>query len=255
MQKCLSENFHSMRACSRLRHCLNMPLVDNVDAVVLSTLFLGYLSFADTTEDFGVALKQRQVPFFWLGNQLGLGSLVTSFKTKASTRSSPLGMFENVAEAILMLDDNRSGTDDIPPELATLFDVKEESSTNDHPYLNALLRLRHLLALDPDEELALVLYMQFMEGASPHFLLILNNLDPKALMLLSYWLALLCSNDCWWSRVRAKNECWVVCEHIEKYGDELLWKYMDFPAAACGYPYLGTASSGRDLVARIRFDV
>ncbi|KIV96595.1 hypothetical protein, variant [Exophiala mesophila] len=254
MQKCLSENFHSMHACARLRRSLDMPQVDNVDAVVISTLFLGYLSFADTTEDFGVPLRQREVPFFWLRNQIGLESLVHLFQAKASIRKSSLGMFEDVADAILMLDDKKPATDSIPADLATLFDIREDSSSNDHPYLSALLRLRHLLALNPDNELAVVLYMQFMEGVSQHFLQLLDTLDPKALMLLSYWLALLCSNNCWWSRVRAKNECWAVCEHIDTFGDELLWKFMDFPANACGYPYSGTSSAGRDVVLRIRCD-
>lgn len=253
-QRCASENFHSMRACSGLRKCLDMPKVDQIDAAMTTSMFLASLSFADTTDDLQVSLNARPVPFFWLGNQLGLGSLFTMFQSRAGTQSMWLGMFEEVTETILQLNDNRSGTDGIPAELATIFNVEETSTCNQHQYLKVLRRLCRLIPIDPENELALLQYMQFVEGLSPQFIRLLNALDTRALMLLSYWLALLCAKDCWWSHLRARNDCWAICEHLEKCGDERVWKYMDFPAAACGYPYNGNASSGHLLVDRLRLD-
>jgi hypothetical protein len=241
-----------MRACSGLRQCLDMPEVKNIDAAVTTSMFLGSLAFADTTDDFQVPLKDRLVPFFWLGNQLGLGSFFTLFQGRATTESIWFSMFDGVAEAVLRLDDDRPGTEGLPAELVTIFEVKEASTCDRHQYLRDLRRLCRLLAINPENELALLQYMQLVDGVSLQFIRLSNALDSRALMLLSYWLALLCAKDCWWSRLRARNDCWAICEHLDKCGDELLRKYMDFPAAACGYPYFGATPAGQDLVDQLR---
>lgn len=254
-QKCYSEMFHSMQACSGLRKCLDIQRSDQIDAAMTTSMFLGSLSFADTTEVFQVPLTSRSVPFFWLGNQLGLGGLLSLFRSRANIHGLWLGVFEEVAQVVELLDDNRSGTDDISADLAIIFDVKESSTCDDHPFLRALRRLCRLLSTDPDNELALLQYMQFVDGLSAQFVNLLNALDARGLMLLSFWLALLCAKDCWWSRVRAKTDCWAICEHLETYGDESLWKYMDFPAQACDYPYTARAAPcGQPLVDCLRLE-
>jgi hypothetical protein len=253
-QRCPSEMFHSMQACSGLRHYLDTPQSDKIDAAMTTSMFLGSLSFADATEELQVPLKNRPVPFFWLGNQLGLGSLLTIFQSRGSIQSMWFSMFDQVAEDVQQLYDNRPGTDGIPAELAVIFKVKETSRCDGHPYLRVLRRLCRLLPVDPEDELALLQYMQFVEGLSSQFVRLLNTLDIRALLLLSYWLALLCAKDCWWSRLRARNDCWAICQHLEEDGNELLWKYVDFPAAACGYPYTGGSAAGCTLVASLRLD-
>ncbi|KAJ9615380.1 hypothetical protein H2200_001455 [Cladophialophora chaetospira] len=253
-QRCLSEIFHSMQACVGLRQCLDVPRADQTDAAMITSMFLGSVSFADTTEVFQVPLKSRPVPFFWLGNQLGVGALVSLFQTRANRHSLLLGVFEELAQVVVHVDDDRSGTNDIPAELATIFEVEDSSTCNEHPYLGALRRLCRLLRTDPENEFALLQYMQFVDGLSPQFIRLLNALDTRALMLLSYWLALLCAKDCWWSRVRARTDCWTICEHLELHGDETSWKYMDFPAKACGYPYTGAVPSGQYLVDLLRLE-
>lgn len=217
-------------------------------------MFLGSLSFADATEDLEVPLTNRPVPFFWLRNQLGLGSLFTMFQSRAGMQSIWFSMFDQVADDVFQLNDNRPGTEGIPAELAMIFKVRETSICDRHHYLRVLRRLCRLLPINPGNELALLQYMQFVEGLSLQFIGLLNALDVRALLLLSYWLALLCTKDCWWSRLRARNDCWAICKHLEEHGNELLWKYMDFPAAACGYPYTGAAAAGLHLVARLRLD-
>ena len=253
-QRCYSEMFHSMQACSGLRHCLDNEGPEQTDAAMTTSVFLGSISFADTTEVFQVPLTGRSVPFFWLSSQLGLGALASLFRPRASTHSLWLGIFEEAAQVVVQLDDKRSGMDDIPVELATIFDVEETSTCDDHRYLRVLRQLCQLLSTDPENESALLQYMQFVDALSPRFLHLLNALDTRALMLLSFWLALLCAKDCWWSRVRARTDCWAICEHLEIHGDESLWKYMDFPAEACGYSYIGAAPSGRHVVEWLRLE-
>ena len=251
-QRCASENFHSMRACSGLRRCLDMSEVDKIDAAITTSMLLGSLTFADTTEDFRIPLRHRPVPFAWLGSQLGLGSLLSLFQFRANTQSMWLSMYEEVAATVLHLSDNRPGTDGIPAELAMLFDVTESSACDQHDYLRVLRRLCRLLSIDSGDKMALLQYMQFVDGVSSQFVGLVNALDIKALILLSYWLALLCAQDCWWSRLRAKNDCWAICEHLQKYGDDSMWSYMDFPAAACDYPYIHAARAGQHLVGCLR---
>lgn len=172
-----------MQACSGLRHYLDTPQSDKIDAAMTTSMFLGSLSFADATEDFQVPLKNWPVPFFWLGSQLGLGSLLTIFQSRASMQSMGLSMFDQVSEDVLPLYDNRPGTDGLPAELAMIFKVKDTSSCDCHHYLRVLRRLCRLLAIAPENELALLQYMQFVEGLSSHFVRLLNALDISALLL------------------------------------------------------------------------
>jgi hypothetical protein len=247
-KRCPSEIFHSMRASNMLRHCLDLPQIETIDAAVTTSMFLGSLAFADLTDDLDVPLTQRPVPFAWLGNQLGLASFLTLFRWKAGTPSEWLSMFEEIAEAVLLLDDNRTGCDGIPADLASVFEIDETSTCDGHPYLKIVRRLWLLLPIDSGNELSLLQYMQFMDGLSFHFVRLLNSLDSRALLLLAYWLALLCTKDCWWSGLRARNDCWAICEFMDQNRDEVLWRYMDFPAAACGYPYKAAAPAGQLLV-------
>lgn len=247
-QRCPGEMFHSAQAASKLRHSLSTLSVANIDAAMTTSIILGSLSFANATDDFQIPLKSRPLPFYWLGSQLGARSLVSMFRSNDGAQSMWLRVFEENSEALQPLEDCRSGTDGIPEEFTTVFGVVEGSSCDSHPYLTALRRLCRLLYIDPESDLAFFSYTQFVEGMSPQFVGLLNALDTRALMLLSYWLALLCVKDCWWSRFRANLDCRAICEHLEKHGDELLWRYMDFPARACGYSYLGTAPSGVHVV-------
>ncbi|KAL6242520.1 hypothetical protein RBB50_010660 [Rhinocladiella similis] len=243
-----------MKACSGLRQYLAVQQVDNVDAAITTSMFLGSVSFADLEDDFQVSLKGRQIPFSWLGSQLGLGSILALFKSKSDMQSMWIKTLEPVAEAVLHLDDRLPGADSLPPEFATIFGVYDGSSSCNHPYLKLLRRLCRLLPIDPENEFALLQYMQFVEGISSHFLHLLNSLDTRALLLVSYWLALLCAKDCWWTRLRAQNDCWAICEHIEQSGDKFLWRYMDYPAIACGYRYTGDSPAGQVLVECLRGD-
>ncbi|KAK6373700.1 hypothetical protein LTS17_008193 [Exophiala oligosperma] len=257
--RCLSETYHSMQACSGLRRCLEMQQVDKVDAAITTSMFLGSISFADLEDDFQVPLKDRRKPFSWLGSQLGLGSILTLFKSKSNVQDSMwINTLEPTAETVLhLLDDGLPGTaatDGLPDEFATIFGVCETSGPLTNSHHKVLRRLCRLLPIVPENEVALLQYMQFVEVISSQFLHLLNSLDTRALLLVSYWLALLCAEDCWWTRRRAQNDCWAICEHIEQTGDKSLWRYMDFPAAACGYPYTGDAPAGQRLVEWFRGD-
>ncbi|KIW12660.1 hypothetical protein PV08_09938 [Exophiala spinifera] len=260
--RCLSETYHAMRACSGLRQWLEAQKLDKVDAAITTSMFLGCISFADMDDDFQVSLQHRQTPFSWLGSQLGLGPILTLFQSKSGVdRSMWISTLEPVVEALLIPHPDDHGQQPggahgggVPAELATIFEVFSfSSSSTNHPYLQTLRRLCRLVAIDPEDELALLQYVQFVEGISSQFLHLLNSLDTRALLLVSYWLALLCAKDCWWTRARALNDCRAICEQIEQAADKSLWwKYVDFPAAACGYPYTCDDPAGQRLVEGLR---
>ena len=116
-----------------------MQQVDKVDAAITTSMFLGSISFADLEDDFQVPLKDRRKPFSWLGSQLGLGSILTLFKSKSNVQDSMwINTLEPTAETVLhLLDDGlpgTAGTDSLPDEFATIFGVCETSGplTNSH---------------------------------------------------------------------------------------------------------------------------
>lgn len=241
-----------MRACSELRRSLEVPRIDKGDAAIATSLLLKSLSFADTIDDFQVPLRNRSVPFSWLINRLSLKSLSVVLQVRCGPQELQLISLDPTVEASRHLQDQYFEISIISEEFAAMLGVDEKSARDDYDYLIIVSKLCRLLAMDPADELAVHQYMQFVEELPSRFIALLNTLDTRALVLLSYWLALLCAQGCWWSQERARIDCLAICEHLEIYASKSIWLCMDFPAAACGYPYIDAVGNGQRIVQRMR---
>lgn len=75
----------------------------------------------------------------------------------------------------------------------------------------------------------------FMGRLEPPYLDLLLRKDPAALLVLSWWLALMCKVDEWWAETRVRSECTAICMRLENSEDPRILRLLEFPASCCGY--------------------
>lgn len=136
-------------------------------------------------------------------------------------------------------DDHRMGREDLDPTLATLCDIDDTTTEETNPFHWPLRMLSPLLRI-PRDQLEESRITNFMGRLPPDYLNLLASKEPRALLLLAYWLALMCSSvHEWWVYARVRSECLAICMYLERCGDERIvdFNLLEFPAAACGYRY------------------
>ncbi|GLI77316.1 hypothetical protein PoHVEF18_005605 [Penicillium ochrochloron] len=131
-------------------------------------------------------------------------------------------------------EDNRPGRVDLDPDFADLCGITESSTVDNNPYLWPLRMLSWLLVLEMSPRSSQT-YNMWMGRLEPEYHACLLAKDPPALVLLAWWLALVCHVDEWWVVNRARSECTAICMLLEDSLDPLVLKLLEFPAESCGY--------------------
>lgn len=225
---------HWNKAISIFRHELDEDWDHQTDAILTTSMFLSMLSYTDD----GVARAEGSVvhgleasSFSWVQNQIGLVELISLASMRASS-TVIMPYFRDADPSLALLHDERSGTDGIPEPLAELFDVKRESTCEDHPYLRPLRRVCGMSGIPRTTKNGLK-FMQFMQAVDKGFVDRLQRLDPRTVVLFGCWLGFLCHIDHWWCRGRAVNEFRAVVAYLQKHHTALM-------------PYLTAMVAGED---------
>ena len=66
-----------------------------------------------------------------------------------------------------------------------------------------------------------------------HFHGLLIEKDTRALLLFSYWLALMSKVEQWWIVGRARHECVAICRFLRNDSDTRLRALLEFPINMC----------------------
>ncbi|KAJ5175022.1 uncharacterized protein N7482_000899 [Penicillium canariense] len=131
-------------------------------------------------------------------------------------------------------EDRRPGRVGLDPDFADLCGIDEMSTVDNNPLLWPLRMLTWLLVLEISPKSAQK-YNMWMGRLEPAYYDCLLAKNPPALVLLAWWLALICHVDEWWMETRARSECTAICMRLEDTDDPLVLKLLEFPAQSCGY--------------------
>jgi hypothetical protein len=131
-------------------------------------------------------------------------------------------------------EDKRPGRVGLDPDFADLCGIDETSTVDNNPYLWPLRMLMWLLFLEMAPKSSQT-YNMWMGRLEPEYYDRLLAKDPPALVILAWWLALICHVDEWWMENRARSECTAICMLLEDSLDPLVLKLLEFPAQSCGY--------------------
>ncbi|KAE8156869.1 hypothetical protein BDV40DRAFT_280026 [Aspergillus tamarii] len=209
------------KATRLYRQHLELPISrDNMDMLITSCMLVGMFSFsAETTSPLDSwVFSDDPVNMNWLS-------------MNESIWNEPFQESSNYEYA----DDHRMGRENLDPDLADLCDITDTTTEETNPFHWPLRMLCPLLRI-PRHKCGAPHITNFMGRLVPDFVNLLATKEPRTLLILSYWLALMCTSvDEGWVSPRVKLECQAICIYLEACGDGRIIELLDFPARACGY--------------------
>lgn len=122
------------------------------------------------------------------------------------------------------------GISGIPRAFVELCELDQNSSPTNHPYHRMVRLLTPLLHLQPNVHNFNRLFAycgRTWENYKP----LLTRRDARALLLISYWFALLRQIDQWWLTTRAKSECLAIVSYLHDLYMPDIDALLPYPAA------------------------
>ena len=120
-------------------------------------------------------------------------------------------------------------------KFANLCEIVEHSTVENNPYLAALHVVIDIVHLQPNTATYFSI-LSFPARMTEDYTRLVRTKDPRALLLLSYWLAKMCGMEYWWCQLRAKVECQAICTYLQKWPDQMVQDLLKFPKRAASNP-------------------
>jgi hypothetical protein len=100
------------------------------------------------------------------------------------------------------------------PDLKKLYNLDSRNAGN-CPYASAVVLIGTLMQVDCSHATALW-FLSFIMEMEPDFAQLLEDKDPAALLLLSWWYAKILRYNSWWMSRRALFECQAICIYVDQ---------------------------------------
>jgi len=104
----------------------------------------------------------------------------------------------------------------LPPELISFCNLDTASTSNNSPYYTVASGLAQVLNIEGPEITIILRFLSFISNMQPSFKEPLKAKEPRALLLLAYWFAVICKIDVWWLSRRAILEGQATCLYLER---------------------------------------
>lgn len=228
--------FHWGRAINLYQKEISKPIgPHNMDALMSTCMLMTVLSFS--TGKYRPAdswvFSTDPTALNWLLVQCGLRLLLTRVG-KYLPQSIWFDVFMESDDEHRTFDDHRPGKEGLHPGLAELCDIDDTTTEDDNPYHWPLRMLSPMLPITVDKYTALKI-TPFMGRLLPDYTTLLIKKDPRAMLILSYWLGKMCEMEGWWGFFRVHAECVAICMYLENSEDARILKLLEYPAEKCGY--------------------
>ncbi|KAH8812991.1 hypothetical protein F5884DRAFT_899193 [Xylogone sp. PMI_703] len=126
------------------------------------------------------------------------------------------------------------GTEGLPEAFITLFDLDENSTADNNPYY---LQAHAVAALSniPCDRASIIRFLGLLTHLRPEYRSLMEQKDPRALLLICHWYALII-DGIWWIARRARVECKSICLYLEKRckNDKAIMELLEYPRQRCG---------------------
>ncbi|KAK2752596.1 hypothetical protein FQN55_006709 [Onygenales sp. PD_40] len=232
----IAERYHWQRAITLYQRELATPIgVHNMDGLMSTCMLMGVLSFA--SEDYhpekSWLFSDDPTALNWLLLQCGLRYLL-GFTAPHLQESIWFKVFMESDDDKHTYDDHRPGAEGLHPGLAELCGIEDDTTEETNPYHWPLRMLSPLLPLPPTRE-HFGKITSFMGRLLPDYTALLQKKDPRAVLILGYWLGKKCQENHWWMHPRVHSECIAVCMFLEDSEDPRILRLLEYPAENCGY--------------------
>ncbi|MCJ1405680.1 hypothetical protein MMC11_008909 [Xylographa trunciseda] len=231
----LAEALHWEAGLQHYRSALGSPrragnetkdaLIGTTFLAVICAFALGDLTSPDAyLVDFVKAVSNALGPLAAASGIIALRFALNVFDTSAAW-----------TEVILASDDRDRtftcqdpGTAGLPPAFIELCGLDDTSTADNNEYQTIVRYLTPLLALELRAE-NFVKFIAFGGRTFVEFRPLLHRGDTKALLLLSYWFAMLSRLDQWWLTERARSECLAITTYLSSVPDPSIQALLPFP--------------------------
>lgn len=116
------------------------------------------------------------------------------------------------------------------------FTPDEQYSMN--PYFEPIKRIMSRIVGGKMDGTSISCLFSLISKLSPAFMDLLERLDPKAMLILSYCFALLLEVPQWWTVSTARNACRRIVTYLYKTSDYDIQIFLQYPAAQCGLRWI-----------------
>jgi hypothetical protein len=227
------EDFHSYQAATLFREVLSKPVRhEDKDALWATAVLLGASSFfrIDATTPEGAWPLNPKADIGWLGLSDG---------KKAIWKLADLGREDSVFRDVVKEQQDGSAVDQtlLPPRF-------KEAGICGMPYHQAASTVANLLEHECNHG-TIMRFFAFVTRVQPEYRILLEAKDSKALIVLAYWYAKICTYNQWWIRRRALLECRSICIYLERHhSDEVeILNLLRYPKTRCGLIDLDEATA------------
>lgn len=176
----------------------------------------------------------------WLRAMQGIRLLLSTEKIRPHLKRSiwlPVflksgGWKENTCQHLGDVDDPWAAT--TSKALHSLCNVPFDSPDRYSSYGLPLSILCELMRSDVSHD-TIGKFMVFIGKLPPDFVQLFQEDDPRAMLIMAFWCALICGVDQWWIVHSATVECRRLCASLDNVADLQIRDLLIFPASRCGY--------------------
>ncbi|KAL4987023.1 hypothetical protein BDW68DRAFT_161906 [Aspergillus falconensis] len=219
-----------------LEHPINQQ---NVSGLIAASILIGLASIAPLEFEIhdSWVFTGRGSDLNWLAIQGGLACIlkIAGKYVPGSIWGVPFSQSQGL-ESRLFRYEITKGREGLHSDLADLCGITDETDDRTSPYWHPIKLLTPYMQLEGNAHNA-ALCTTWMGRLDPTFVNLCRERDPRALVILAYWMGLMCSLAQWvpWVEGRIRKECIAVCIYLESLGDPVIRPFLEFPAAAAGY--------------------
>jgi hypothetical protein len=227
-----TEVYHLTRAVSLFSQKLSAPLQpSDGDALWAAANLLGIISFSliegSTPEEVWPLKPSSASDLEWI--RIGEGkNAVMSIARPLRHESLVHSLKDELAYTVSPPTKNELIT--LPSTFDKLYGLGNPENNPYYTALHALAPLLHMEYVRP----ALAWFYSFTAHIKADLKVLLHLKDPRAMLLLAYWYALICNSQ-WWITRRAVIECQSICLYLERYcaEDAAIQELLQFPRMRC----------------------
>ena len=176
-------------------------------------------------------LTSRSCDLSWLYVQKGISTVYQALPFIRDD-SALKRLFDDMSED----DDIQKPTssDNVSHQFQRLADLCVTTDPEKNSYHDTLQILAPLLQLECSPD-TILMHLGFIGSMSNDFIDLLRIRDHRALLIMSYWYANICSFDCWWVSLRPRLECVAICKYLDENANQSIRDMLFFPAQSSGY--------------------
>ncbi|EGC48565.1 C6 zinc finger domain-containing protein [Histoplasma capsulatum var. duboisii H88] len=208
---------------------------DNMDGIMSTCMLLSDVPLLEVENSPSDSFVFSSDPsaLNWLLMQSGLSRLLPYTQPYLSESIWFVPFIESYNE-YLKTRDRRTGREGLHAELAQLCEIKDDSNYENNTYHEALRSLMPILDMETNHT-NFVTMASYMGNLKPKFTALIGNREPRALLILAFWLGKMCEDPSCWVYARMHMECLAICMYLESNSDPRVVGLLEYPASRCGY--------------------